>query len=59
MPVDEAINTLNEYGEKYCSIILTKDAEAVKRFKEEIKSKFVFANENPFKDSVDRIPEFL
>lgn len=59
MPVDEAINTLNEYGEKYCSIILTKDAEAVKRFKEEMKSKFVFANENPFRDSVDRIPEFL
>lgn len=59
MSFEDTVETLNEYGENYCSIILTKNKEYIDRFKKEVKSKFVFVNENPFKDEIIRIPDFL
>ena len=57
--LDEAIKIINEYGEKYCSIILTKNKNKIEKFKTQIKSKFVFANENPFKTNIAQIPEIF
>lgn len=59
MSFDETIETLNEYGENYCSIILTKNKEYMERFKKEVKSKYVFVNENPFKDEMIKVPEIF
>lgn len=56
---EDAINTINDYGEKYCSIILTKNKEYMERFKKEVKSKFIFVNESPFKDGFNLIPDIL
>lgn len=59
MPFDETVEFLNEYGENYCSVILTKNEEYMKRFKEEVKSKYVFINENPFKTNINIVPEIF
>ncbi|MGN1330872.1 MAG: hypothetical protein ACI4VN_06060 [Clostridia bacterium] len=59
MSFDEVVDIFNNYGENYCSIILTKNKELAERFKKEVNSKFVYANENPFKDENLRIPEFF
>ncbi len=56
MPFDQIIKTINEYGEKYCSIILTKNKDYAERFKREIQSKYVFINENPFNTNMTIIP---
>lgn len=59
MPFDETIEVLNEFGENYCSVILTKNEEYMKRFKNEVKSKYIFVNENPFKININVIPEIF
>lgn len=57
---NEAINVLNNYGENYCSVILTRNKEYMKRFKNEVKSKFIFVNENPFSNyEIYRIPKIF
>lgn len=59
MSFDETVEVLNNYGENYCSVILTKNEVYMKRFKNEIKSKYVFINENPFKVNMNMIPEIF
>ncbi len=56
---DELVNILNEFGEHYCSVILTKNKDLIDRFKNEVNSKFVYANENPFKDECIKIPNIF
>lgn len=48
MDIDDAINMLNDFGEHYCSVILTKNNEMIEKFKKEVNSNFILANENPF-----------
>lgn len=59
MDFDEVVDIFNNFGEKYCSIILTKNGEYADRFKNEVNSKFVYVNENPFKDENIRIPDIF
>ncbi|MCI8291129.1 MAG: hypothetical protein HFJ25_02600 [Clostridia bacterium] len=59
MPFDDTIEMLNEYGENYCSVILTKNEDYMRRFKNEVKSKYIFVNENPFKVNINIIPEIF
>lgn len=49
LEIDDVIEEMNEHGYGFCSILLSKDKEKMKKFKENIKSKYVFVNENPFK----------
>lgn len=59
MDFDDVVDAFNNFGEKYCSIILTKNNEYAERFKKEVNSKFLYVNENPFKDENIRIPEIF
>lgn len=59
MSFDETINYLNKYKKSYYSLILTKNKEYIERFKNEVDSKFVFANENPFKNNLNLIPKIF
>lgn len=47
--IDEVIEEMNKYGYGFCSILLSKDNEKMKKFKENINSEYIFVNENPFK----------
>ncbi len=49
LEIDEVIEEMNRDGYGFCSILLSKDKDKIKKFKESIKSKYVFVNENPFK----------
>lgn len=49
LEIDEVIKEINRDGYGFCSIILSKDKEKINKFKNEIQSKYVIANENPFK----------
>ncbi len=49
LEIDDVIEEMNRDGYGFCSILLSKDKEKIKKFKENIKSKYVFVNENPFK----------
>lgn len=46
---EEAIDVMNNDGYGFCSIILSKDMQKCKIFKEKINSKYIVVNENPFK----------
>ena len=48
LEIEDVIEEMNTYGYGFCSILLSKDKEKIKKFKENIKSKYVFVNENPF-----------
>ncbi|MBR3613706.1 MAG: hypothetical protein IKL55_00810 [Clostridia bacterium] len=47
---EDAIKLINKKGYGFCSILLSKDKEKQKIFKENIKSKYVIVNKNPFKE---------
>ena len=49
LEIDEVITEMNRDGYGFCTILLSKDKEKIKKFKENIKAKYVFVNENPFK----------
>ena len=49
LDIEEVITEMNRDGYGFCSILLSKDKEKIKKFKENIKSKYIFVNENPFK----------
>lgn len=59
MDFDDVVDAFNNFGEKYCSIILTQNTEYAERFKKEVNSKFLYVNENPFKDENIRIPNIF
>ena len=49
LDIDEVITEMNRDGYGFCSILLSKDKEKIEKFKKNIKSKYIFVNENPFK----------
>lgn len=59
MNFEDVVEAFNDFGEKYCSIILTKNSEYAERFKKEVNSQFVYVNENPFKDENIKIPNIF
>jgi hypothetical protein len=48
MEIDSAIEYFNQYGNKFCALILTSNKEHMEKFKNELDYQYVFANENPF-----------
>ena len=48
MEFDEVIEEINTNGYGYCSLLLSKEKKKIDRFKNEINSKYVLINENPF-----------
>lgn len=46
---EEAVEAMNRDGYKFCSILISKEQEKIKKFKENIDSKYIIVNENPFK----------
>lgn len=49
LEINEVIEEMNRDGYGFCSILLSKDKDKINKFKNEIKSKYVVVNENPFK----------
>lgn len=47
---EDAIRLINKSGYGFCSMLFSKDKEKQKKFKENIKSKYVIVNKNPFKE---------
>lgn len=48
MEFDEVIEEINTNGYGYCSLLLSKEKTKINKFKNEINSKYVLINENPF-----------
>ena len=55
IPLEEAIDEMNKYGERYMCVLLSNDKKHIYEFKEKIKAQKVFINQNPFKDEVFQI----
>lgn len=47
---EEAIKIINKQGYKFCTILFTNDKTKIKKFKENVDSKYVVVNRNPFKE---------
>lgn len=50
LALEDAIKLINKNGYKFATILFSKDEEKQKEFKENIKSKYVIINKNPFKE---------
>ena len=46
--INKAVEYLNKYGNKFCTVLLTKSKENEEIFRNSIISKYIFVNENPF-----------
>lgn len=46
--INKAVEYLNKYGNKFCTVLLTKSKENEEIFRNNIISKYIFVNENPF-----------
>ncbi len=46
--INRAVEYLNKYGNKFCTVLLTKSKEKEEIFRNNIISKYIFVNENPF-----------
>lgn len=46
--INRAVEYLNKYGNKFCTVLLTKSKENEEIFRNNIISKYIFVNENPF-----------
>lgn len=49
---NDALDAIKRDGYEFCSILISKDDEKIKLFKEKIKSKHVIINKNPFKEII-------
>lgn len=49
LDIEDVINDMNNNGYGFCSILFSKDKEKIRKFKDNVKSKYVCVNENPFK----------
>lgn len=47
---DDFIRLINKNGDNFCSVLFSKDKTKQKDFKENIKSKYIIINKNPFKE---------
>lgn len=50
LDINKVINNINNYGQKYKSVILTSNKKNAETFIRKIKSEKIYVNENPFKD---------
>lgn len=57
--IEKAIEFLNKYGSGFCTCLLTKSKEHEKLFKENIKSEYIFVNENPFGNIKFNVSKYL
>ena len=48
LTIEEAIDDINTNGYGYCSVLFSKDKVNAQKFKENINSKYIVINENPF-----------
>lgn len=46
--IDNIIGQMNEFGNGYCSVLLSRNKEHISKFKNEVKSEFVCVNESPY-----------
>lgn len=46
--ISNIIGQINEFGNGFCSVLLSKNKEHIKKFKEQVQSKIVCVNENPY-----------
>lgn len=46
--IDNIIGQMNEFGNGYCSVLLSKNKEHINQFKNEVQSEIVCINENPY-----------
>lgn len=46
--LDNIIGQINEFGNGFCSVLLSRNKEHIKKFKEEVESEIVCVNENPY-----------
>jgi len=45
---EDAVRLINKNGYNFCSVLISNDEEKIKQFKNNINSKYVVINENPF-----------
>lgn len=45
---DNIIGQMNEFGNGFCSVLLSKNKDHIKKFKEQIQSDIICVNENPY-----------
>lgn len=57
--IDNIIGQINEFGNGYCSVLLSKNKEHIKKFKEEVQSEIVCINENPYNKIEFEIKSFI
>lgn len=50
------IEIINKFGEGFCAVLLTKCQQNVEKFKQKVKAKYIFINENPFNKINFEIP---
>lgn len=46
--INNIIRQINEFGNGYCSVLLSENKEHIDKFKNEVKSEYVCVNENPY-----------
>lgn len=46
--IDNIIGQMNEFGNGYCSVLLSKNKENIKKFEQEIESEIICINESPY-----------
>lgn len=56
--IDNIIGQMNEFGNGYCSVLLSENKEYIKKFKEQVQSEIVCVNENPYNKIVFDIKKY-
>ena len=46
--IENIIGQINEFGNGYCAVLLSKNKEHIKLFEEKVDAEFVCINENPY-----------
>lgn len=46
--IDNIIGQINEFGNGFCSVLLSKNEDHIKKFKKDVQSEIVCVNENPY-----------
>ena len=57
--INRAVEYLNKYGNKFCTVLLTKSKENEEIFRNSIISNYIFVNENPFGKYEFNIDEYI
>lgn len=57
--IDNIIGQINEFGNGYCAVLLSKNKEHIKKFQEEVDSEIVCINENPYNKIIFDIKKYV